>query len=299
MKKLLSVMLAVVMLVSVGCLNASASEVNLFANNAVYSNDQTGANCTVTPGANGSFEAVVTKAWDSVTDSAYGFAIQPDLKGVDLTGMYVHLSITSDTPFRISQLDRADAGDKWISYSSEFFNSVIPVGVEGPGTEDMLVEGKFFPAGTYNCVAYLGGVYQWKTDNGEAGWDIKNANITAIYVEAMNAGTMKLNMMKLSTASEYSGTPAPTSAAPTTTAVNNAAVTTTTAANGTTAPQATTAATTSTQATAANVTTTTPPVDTDGAKTGEHSEVALILMIALVAGTVTVLSATAAKAKDR
>ncbi len=273
MKKCLSVLLAVVMLASYTCFGVSAAEeVDLLKNGAVANNSE---GCTVSQLSDGGYEAVVTKAWDSTTDVAYGFAIEPGVTSTDMTGMYVHMSIVSDVPFRISHLDRNDAGEnKWITYTSEFFNSVVAKG-KGEGTLDMLVNEKFFPAGTYECVAFLGGVYTWKTNNNEAGWDVTNGNITGLYIEAMEAGTMKLNSLKLSSDSTFSGA-----------ASSDTNDATTKGQNTTTAKKTTT--------TKKNV-----GGKEDGANTADVSKAALFVMVAVVAGTAVTLSVVSSKAKNR
>jgi len=272
MKKILSVMLAVVMLASYFCFGVSAAEeVDLLKNGVVPNN---GEGCTVNQLSDGGYEAVVTKAWDATTDVAYGFAIEPGVTSTDMTGMYVHISIVSDVPFRISHLDRNAAGEnKWITYTSEFFNTVVAKG-KGEGTVDMLVNEKFFPAGTYECVAFLGGVYKFKTDNDIAGWDITDGNITGLYIEAMEAGTMKLNSLKLSSDSTFSG------------AASSDNDATTKGQNTTTAKKTTT--------TKKNV-----GGKEDGANTGDASKAALFVMVAVVAGTAVTLSVVSSKAKNR
>lgn len=273
MKKLMSVLLAVVMLASFGCFGVSAaSDVDLLKHGVVSNNNDF---CTVSKMSDGGYEAVVTKAWNSTTDAAFGFAVEPQVTGTDMTGMYVHMSIVSDVPFRISHLDRSAGVDKWIVYTGEFFNSVYPKGASG-GTVESLVNEKFFPAGTYECVAFLGGVYNFKTENGEAGWDIKNADITGLYIEAMEAGTMKLNSLKLSTDTEFSGKPVEDNNAP------NPEKKTTTAKKTTTTKKA-----------GAN------DVKEDGANTGDVSKAALFLMVAAVATTAVTLSVVSSKAKNR
>ncbi len=277
MKKLLSIVLAVAVLSTmafsmVGFQASAAEDINLLQN--CGSNDESKA--TVTASGNG-YVIEANTAFDSASNLAYGMAVEPAIKGFDMsTQGYVHMNITAEVPFRITLLDRSDAGDKWISFGNEFFNTIVTVGSEA-GTE--APENGFFAAGTYNCVAYLGGVYSWKTNNGEAGWDIKNTNITAFYIELKDAGKVTVDMMKLSDKAEYDGTVAGGTAGGDTN--NN-----TTAANGAT----------TTTAKKGGATTTTA----SNAKTGDTSNAVLFVVVAAVAAGVVTLSVVASKkAKSR
>ncbi len=194
-KSVLSVVLCLAMLLtmltSAFAMSAQAATVmNLLV--APYANDENYSTVTV---ENGVATAVVTAPWNQETNLAYGMAIEPMLTNINLMQTpNVALALESDVPFRITMLDRGDAGDKWISFGTECYNSIYPNGGE-PATA--APEGGFLPAGSYDCTAYLAGVYTWKTDEGVAGWDVTNANITALYIELQEAGTLSLSKLEL------------------------------------------------------------------------------------------------------
>lgn len=194
-KSILSVVLCLAMLLtmltSAFAMSAQAATVmNLLV--APYANDTNYATVTV---ENGVATAVVTEPWNQESNLAYGMAIEPILTKINLNQTpTVALALESDVPFRITMLDRSEAGDKWISFGAEFYNSIVANGAEVPAAAP---ENGFFPAGTYDCTAYLAGVYTWKTDEGVAGWDVTNANITALYIELQEAGTLSLSKLEL------------------------------------------------------------------------------------------------------
>lgn len=199
MKKLFAVVLAVAMMATMGFSAFAAESVNLIPADKVASND---AKATVTANADGSITVTTTEAWGGTgNDIAYGAAIELFITNIDVTKTpYIHLDIDADVPFRITQLDRNDDEDKsdtkWISYGQEFFNTIIPAGGEDPGTT---YEGNFFPAGDYQCSAFLQGYYNWKHDNeGLANYDPTQANIIALYVELKEVGSITINQMNLS-----------------------------------------------------------------------------------------------------
>lgn len=201
MKKLLSIVLAVAMM-SVMAFSASAASVDILANcdeGKIYANNADYATMTVK--GDGSYEVVVTEGASADFSTAYGLAIEPFMTGIDLTKTpNLEVEMTCDAPFRITLLDRNEAGDsKWISFGSEFFNTFYAEGTEAPGTAP---ENNFFPAGTYNCHAYLAGFYTWQANNGGVGYDPANANITAMYIELLEPGTLTLSKMVLAAEGE-------------------------------------------------------------------------------------------------
>jgi len=202
MKKLLSIVLAVAMM-SVMAFSASAADVDLLAGaQSIYANDE--AKATMTQKDDGSYEVVVTEGASADFSAAYGLAIEPMMTDIDLTDTpYLVVNMTCDSPFRITLLDRGDAGDKWVSFGSEFFNTFVAEGSEAPGTAP---ENNFFPAGTYNCHAFFKGYYEWQANNGGTGFDPTAANITAIYIELLEPGTLNVSKMALSATETGDGT---------------------------------------------------------------------------------------------
>ncbi|MBR5134146.1 MAG: hypothetical protein IKV35_00960 [Clostridia bacterium] len=196
MKKLLSIVLAVAMM-SVMVFSASAADIDVLAQcgeGKIYANDATYA--TMTANEDGSYEVVVTKDASADYSTAYGLAIEPFMSNVDLTKTpYLQVELTCDAPFRITLLDRGPSGDKWISFGSEFFNTFVAEGSEAPSEAPA---NNFFPAGTYDCYAFFAGYYTWQANNGGTGFDPAAANITAMYIELKEAGTLKLSKMTLS-----------------------------------------------------------------------------------------------------
>ncbi len=202
MKKLLSIMLAVVMLAGALSVSVSAS-VNYNLMHEVYSNNTD--YCQVIDNGDGSYTANVAQGWNSGTDVAYGMGIDSFMTHIDLTGLYLHCGIESDVPFRITTLDDGSAvGQKWIGLANEFYNVIGPVG-EGP--IDYLPEGSFFPAGKYEICVNYGSIYQWQTSQGTAGWDVTDGGIRSVYIEAKDPGSFTVNTLKLSDDTTYSGTP--------------------------------------------------------------------------------------------
>ncbi|MBQ4617625.1 MAG: LPXTG cell wall anchor domain-containing protein [Clostridia bacterium] len=193
MKKLFSVLLAVALMASM-VMSASAAT-NLLSGANIYANDTNFA--TLTDNGDGTYTVVTTKGWDSATDAAYGMAIETQMTGVDLTATpYVNLKLKSDVPFRFTLLDKNAAGEaKWIGFGNEFFNTVFPSGTEAPSTAP---ENAFFPAGEYDCAAFLKGYYDWKTNNDKlTGYDPANANVTAFYLETLEPGTVTVSGLTL------------------------------------------------------------------------------------------------------
>lgn len=175
---------------------------NLLTNGST--NGSNGESTVTFDEATGSYKVNVTTAWDSSTNIAYGMQVAADLNGIDLSGKYLHVGIKSDVPFRITTLDKSDAGNKWILLCNEFYNVIGPVGQDPIGS---CPEGSFFPAGEYEiCVAYHG-IYDWQTSQGTAGWDTKNANLNGIYFEAKTAGSFTVSTLKLSAEPTFSATP--------------------------------------------------------------------------------------------
>jgi len=291
MKKLLSIVLAVVMMASMVVSVAAAEHKQLVVGPA--SNDESLA--TVKTEGN-AVVVDVKKEWNKDTDAAGGVALSPAITNFDMTNMgYVHIDIKSEVPFRIALLDRAggDVKDKWITFTNEFFNSIEPkdkASDETPGTMEDLVDGKFFPAGEYQCVAFLGGVYSWKTNNGEAGWDIKKTNITGIYVEGQKPGKITINQLTLSDATAFeaqSGAPADAPSGGDQ--------------GGTTGGDSNTNTPTTTKAPAATTTTVKKAANTtgDSAKTGDVSNAIVFVVVAAAAAGVVTMSAVSKKSKAR
>ncbi len=165
---------------------AATSEIDLMVN--PVSNGEEGA--TVTSQDNGSVTTEVHTAWDT----AYGIALYPQYRDLDLSlYQYLYISITSSVPFRISSYDNTN--DKWIYFSSEFYNVMYPIGGQ---PFDIKPEDGFYPAGTYQCILSYGDVYTWKTWDGESGWDISNASVDAVYIEGKEEGAIHLDSLYLS-----------------------------------------------------------------------------------------------------
>ncbi|MBQ3068994.1 MAG: hypothetical protein IJD01_03495 [Clostridia bacterium] len=194
MKKLLSIVLAIALMASMSMTAFAATDLianatQIGGNNADYA--------TVTDNGDGSYTVVVTKDANADFSEAYGLAVEQFMSDVDLTKTpYVDIKLESDVPFRITMLDKNAAGEtKWISFAGEFFNTVYPVDQEAPST---VPENNFFPAGEYDCRAFLKGYYDWKTNNDKLeGYDPASANITAFYIELQKAGTLTLSKLAL------------------------------------------------------------------------------------------------------
>lgn len=258
MKKLLCVVLAVAMM-SVMAFSASAAEtVDLLdsaaAQEKVYANHA--ENATMTANDDGSYTVVVSKDATADYSEAYGLAVEPFLTGVDLTATpYMQLKLSCDAPFRITLLDKNAAGEtKWISFGSEFFNTVVAEGSEAPSTPPA---DNFFPAGDYDCFAFLQGYYDWKTNNENLdGYDASEANITAIYIELQKAGTLTVEKMDLAATDGSEGGDETDETAAKTTAADK---------------------------------------DSDSKKTGDSTQAVTFAVVAVAAGAVVTLSVVASK----
>ncbi len=292
MKKLLSVVLAVVMLATF-VVSASAADENLLTKGSAGPNTD---KATVTTGADGSIEVVVTAGVDA-QNNGHGLALEPAMTGVNVkkdggTG-FIHLVMESDTPFRVTMLDRtAGKDDKWISFGGEFFNVFVPEGTtfanpDAPTIQEALEDGKeFMKAGKYDVYLYLGGVYEWKANNGEADkYDPTNASITALYFEAKNPGKFTIKEMTL-TSNDGSGEGDGDQGGDTTT---------------TTAPTASGDSNTATTTAAQTTTTVKKPAGntTDSAKTGDVSNAIVFVVVAAAAAGVVTMSAVSKKSKAR
>lgn len=187
-KSLLGVVLCVALLISViGAALAmptfaAGEDINMLAV-AGPDND-----ATVTANDDGSLTIVSNGAWNPTTTLANGAFLQPKVV-VDAAEMpYIHVSLTSDVPFRMTMFEGTLGA--WVVFANEYFNALVPEGAEAP-TEAYADE--FFPAGTYNCVLNLKGYYDWNYPA-----NVNAANVDTIYVGLQEAGTMTINHMELS-----------------------------------------------------------------------------------------------------
>ena len=295
MKKLLSIVLAVVMMATL-VVSASAEDVNLLTKGTCGANTD---KATVTTAADGSVEVVVTAGVDA-QNNGHGLAVEPAMTGLNVkkdggTG-FIHLVMESDTPFRVTMLDRGAAGDKWISFGGEFFNVFVPTGFTfadpaAPTIAEALEDGKeFMKAGSYDVYLYVGGIYEWKANNGEADkYDPTNANITALYFEAKNPGKFTIKKMDLVASQPEEGGDSGDSGDNGTTGGDS----NTNDQGGNTAATTTTAAQTTTTVKKAATDT------TDSAKTGDVSNAIVFVVVAAAAAGVVTMSAVSKKSKAR
>ncbi len=288
MKKLLSIVLAVVMMATL-VVSASAAETNLLVN--VESNNAEKATVT----QDGNSWVIDVKAPVDAQNNGFGASIAPKLEGVNVdkdnggTG-FIHMDIVAEVPFRLTMNDSNNGA--WISFGGEFFNAMTPEGFafsnpDAPKIDELLVDGKeFFPAGTYKCSIYLGGVYTWKAKEDPTKWDASKANLTAFYLEGQKAGKITVNQFTLTDAAEYSSevgeTPSGDNNDQTTGGDSNTNTATTTTKAQTTTTVKKPAATTG-----------------DSAKTGDVSNAILFVVVAAAAAGVVTVSAVSKKSKAR
>ena len=220
MKKMMSMLMATVMLLTMFCSlavspvsaekdwdDSIARIIDLLPSEALPLDE---AGCRVTRNGDGSLRADVTKAWSgNVDDPAYGMMFMPLLEKVNLTDMYLHIGITTNTPIRIVTMDMPDWDiEKMFGFELVAEFEIAPVGqpsinVDADGNF-YYPENGFMPAGTYEiCVPY-GELYQFYEDYDFPYIDTDKANITAIYIDAKNKGSFTVNTLKLSTESVFS-----------------------------------------------------------------------------------------------
>ncbi|MBQ9415200.1 MAG: InlB B-repeat-containing protein [Clostridia bacterium] len=157
-------------------------------------NDETGA---VAQLVGGQVDVEVNKAWNPSTDACFGATFAPQASFAVADDAYIQVGITSTVPFRMTILDRSDAGDKWILFGYEFFD------VFGLSVRD---EDQWLPAGSYTVACPLSGYYRWNHSG------VATGNVTGVYVEGKTNGAIAVNYLQLVTgygANVYSGPAAP------------------------------------------------------------------------------------------
>ncbi len=220
MKKMISMMMTAVLLLTMLCSLAvspvSAEKdwddsikriINLLPSQAMAL-DVTGSRVTRTE--DGSLRVDVTKAWSgNESETAHGAIIMPILEKVNLTDMYLHVGVTTNTPIRIMTLDMPGMDpEKSFGFELVAEFEIAPVGkppinIDANG-EYVYPENGFMPAGEYQICVPLGELYQFYEDYDFPYIDTDKANITAFYIDAKNVGSFTVNTLKLSTESDFS-----------------------------------------------------------------------------------------------
>ncbi len=275
MKKVLSVILAVALVVcfATGALSVSAETTNLLAQgvseSTIYANDIDGSEVAM----DGSKLVItVKKPWEGIenpdSDVCYGAGIPVKVENNGDIDLYCMLDIQATVPFRFTIRDNIN--DKWLAAGAEWFDLFYKDG-QALTVDD--VQDYFLPAGDYQVAINAWGYYKWQNEN--AGGSFTKSEITAIYIEGREAGTITVNNLSL---------------------VPNKEATHTTGDDGKDYVQYTPVAGGDTQA----PTTTTKAADGSNvgggsAQTGDESNVVLFSVVAALAVAVVTVSAVASK----